>query len=710
MEPTENDLQHEAPLLSDTFDEVTTAATAAFWHDVHQLINANKPPTEVIEQILEWIGLGMGADRAYTFSVTSNRSFSSCTNEWVRRPDYELMPMLQNIDQRGLRGWLHRFDLSPSVCIEDVDDPPEDLRQPAAKFKRDLIKSIYVFGFFDRGNLLGYLGIDYITQARHLGDAPKELLTHIASVLNLYILRHDALELWNQTARAMPSALFIKDVGNDLRYIYANPKYLRFYGENIIGKNDVEIFGEESGADFRKQDEYCLASGETFHCDGPQYDYSKHAPGYYSVTKYPVSTRMGHRYIAGFISDITAEHDLRMQTADLLEKTKVAEKSKSLFLAAMSHEIRTPLNAIIGFIDEMRHNDVSPAERAEYLASASSASRSLLALINDVLDISKIDSDQMHMTPVETDLLLLLAEAESIFAEDCRRRGVRYTCEVSSDMPILIIDTSRLRQILFNLIGNAAKFTTTGSIYVYGKFERGDAETGTFTLEVTDTGIGISEEDQKHVFGLFEQASRIRGSNEARKGSGLGLCLCKLLAEHMNGDITVESTLGKGSTFRVILNELPYVERDRCSDVVRHRKDQTIRINPVSLEARVLIVDDVPLNLKVLGLILKRMNITAVPVGSAKEGLEILRQGGITHVLTDIWMPDVNGEEFARQIRANPDWSKIKIAAQTADVEAANNFDATLFDAILAKPLTPEKVFSFLTARETHRLPAGSRP
>ena len=703
MNATEFPLPREAALLSETFDQATVDATMSFWHSVHGLINSNQPPKEVIEQILKIIGIGMGADRTYTFSLTSNRTFSICTHEWLRQPDYAITPRIYNIDQRGLLGWLHHFDLNPSVNIEDVSNPPDDLRLPADRFKRDNIKSIYVFGFFDNGHLLGYLGVDYLTRTTKLCNAAHEMLSHVASILNLFLLRHDMLELWNQTAKSLPSALFIKDVDNDLRYIYANPRYLQFYGQNIIGKSDVDIFGEKYGKLFREQDEECLRTGQAFHADGPQHDFSEKAIGYFSVTKYPIATPMGHRYIVGIIADITSEHEMRVQTTDLLEKTKVAEKSKSLFLAAMSHEIRTPLNAIIGFIDELRHTDIPEADRAEYLASAASASRSLLALINDVLDISKIDSGQMHMTPVETDLLVLLAECESIFSEQCHRRGISYICEVSPELPVLILDTSRLRQILFNLVGNAVKFTKTGGVYVYGKFERGNAETGTFTLEVTDTGIGISEEDQKVVFGMFQQASRIRGSNAAGKGSGLGLCLCKLLAENMNGDISLTSTLGKGSTFRVVLHDLPYIERSKCSDVIRHRKDQTIRINSVFLEACVLVVDDVPMNLKVLGIILKRMNISAVLAKSAKEGLDILAKGGITHVLTDVWMPEMNGEEFARAIRANPAWSHIRIAAQTADVEAADNFDAKLFDAILSKPLTPEKVFAFLTARGNRR-------
>jgi len=672
-------------------------AIQRFWHEVHQLLNLNMPPQEVVDRILAMTGVAMGSDRAYTFSVSADGSQSSCTYEWTSRPELALKAVLQHIEQKGLKWWLNRFAVSHIIAIEDTDNPPEDLSAPAAKFKRDNIRSIYVFSFYDQNKLIGYLGIDYVDAQVTLDEVSREVLFQLASTLNLFILRHESLDMWNRTVEALPSALFIKDVDNNLRYSYANPLYRSIYGEEVIGKTDLEIFGQENGEQFRQQDRECLRTQQPFRFDGPQLCYSQKAKNnYYSAVKFPVTTRMGRRFIAGFITDISTEHRLHMQALKLLDDAKAAEKAKSMFLAAMSHEIRTPLNAIIGLVDELRHTDIPEATRTEYLSSVTTASRALLALINDVLDVSKIEAGQMHMTPVETDLLFQLAECSSIFTESCRGKGLEYRCDVTPNLPILIVDTSRLRQILFNLIGNAVKFTEKGSIYVYAKFERKDAKIGTLTLEVSDTGVGISEEDQKHVFGLFEQASRMRGTATANKGSGLGLCLCKRLAECMNGDIQLESTLGKGSTFRVTLRDLPYVEHDKASDVIRHRKDQTIRISSISLENHVLIVDDVPMNLKVLGIILKRMNVHAIAANSAKEALEIMKKGGITHVLTDIWMPEMNGEGLARAIRANPEWKDVRIAAQTADVEASNTFDTSLFDTILSKPITPEKVQAFL--------------
>jgi len=686
-----------APLVSED-PSVRYPAIQSFWRDIHVLLNQTKDPSAIIGEALQLIGAALGADRAYTFSVTTDGRHSSCTHEWTSRPEYVLQPYLQNLEQSVLGGWLGRFRQSNIIALEDTANPPADLEVIAAKLRNDLIKSIYLVGFYDEGHLVGYLGIDYVVSPSVLDELAFDVLYQLGSTLNLFILRHDSLELWHRLAEAMPSALFIKDVDDNLSYCFANPLYLQIYGADAVGKNDLEIFGAETGELFRRQDCECLETNNPFRYDGPQLNYSSKAPNYYSTVKFPVYTRMGRRFIAGFITDITTEHRMHLEALKLLEDAKAAEKAKSLFLASMSHEIRTPLNAIIGLVDELRHKDIPEETHDEYIRSVASASRALLALINDVLDVSKLEAGQMHMTPVETDLVVLLAECESIFAESCRGKGLEYKCIVSPDLPVLLVDQTRVRQILFNLIGNAVKFTPRGSIEVCGLFERQTHETGTLQLEITDTGVGISPEDQKHVFGMFEQASRMRGTAVQNKGTGLGLCLCKRLAECMNGEIELESELGKGSTFRVILNDVRYVEHDKASDVVKHRKDQTIRINIVSLNTKVLIVDDVPMNLKVLGIILKRMNVPFVAAGSAKEALEVLERetGVITHVLTDIWMPETNGEGLARAIRANPAWKDIRIAAQTADVEAQDNFDASVFDRILSKPLTPEKVQAFL--------------
>lgn len=659
---------------------------------VHRRLAGNRPPEQAIEDVLALLGASFNADRAYTFSVTADHAHSSCNYEWTSRPEYAIKHLLQSVDQRGLKGWLDRFDRDTTIFIPDVDNPPDDLRQPAAKFKRDSIKSIYVFGFYDNGKMIGYLGIDYVAQVTEIDLFTEEVLTQVASILNLFILRHEGLELWDRLAEALPSAMFIKDVDNDLRYAFANPPYRRIFGENIVGMNDYQAFGDEIGQQFRDQDYALWRSGKPFVSVGPQADFSRVAKGYYSLIKFPVTTRMNRRYIVGFITDISSEHAL-------LEKSKAAETAKSMFLASMSHEIRTPLNAIIGLVDELRHNDVTPADRAEYLDSVSTASNSLLALINDVLDMSKIEAGQMAIVPVATDMSQLFRTCDTIFSENCRARGLAFECRYTSPNANLTLDAMRVKQILFNLIGNAVKFTPSGGITVRGAFVPANDKTGCLTMTVADTGIGIAETDLENVFGLFEQASGIRGTRVANSGTGLGLCLCRQFATLMNGTIEVKSVLGKGSTFTVTLNDVPYrASADAASKPASAEKGGAPLAADACAGLRVLIVDDVPMNLRVLGLLLKRVGIEPLKANGGAEALQILAHENVTHVLTDLWMPEVNGEDLARAVRGNPKWKHIRLAAQTADIEATHNFEASLFDDIIAKPITLDKVLGFLRA------------
>jgi len=669
----------------------------AFWHDVHALLNAgDESPERIIERVLEATGRALGADRAYTFAVAADRAHTSCTYEWTSRPELALKHALQNIDQKGLRGWLDRFNSSEAIVIEDVDDPPEDLRSPAAKFKRDAIRSIYVNGFFDEGDLVGYLGVDYVDRAVVLDQLARDILMQLASTLNLFILRHEALELWNSTAREMPCSLFIKDVDNDLRYVYANPRYLEIFGPDIIGMNDIEAFGEDVGATFRAQDLKCLASRIPVVTDGPQLFDRKNPLGYYSLVKFPVLTKMGRHYIAGFIMDIDTEHRLRIQAQELLEKAQAAERAKSLFLAAMSHEIRTPLNAIIGLVDELRHDDVPDGLRGEYLSSVQTASHSLLGLVNNILDMSKLEAGKMPLAPEEISLADLFSECEGVFSASCRARGISLSFDLPDDCPRLVIDAVRVKQILFNLIANAVKFTQEGGISVRGAFRPDSARAGTLTLDVSDTGIGISPEDQKIVFGLFEQAPTIRNTHVANRGTGLGLSLSRSLAERLGGTLTLRSEIGRGSTFTVTLRDVPFTAPVAPSAGPSAACAVPCVWSPAALRGRVLIVDDEPLNLEVLAVILRRIGVDAVSAGGGAEALARVAEGGVSHVFSDLWMPEVNGEDLARGIRALPGGREIRIAAQTADVEAASNFDASLFDAILSKPITAEKVVAFL--------------
>ena len=380
-----------------------------------------------------------------------------------------------------------------------------------------------------------------------------------------------------------------------------------------------------------------------------------------------------------------------------LAQAQAADKAKSFFIASVSHEIRTPLNSVIGFAELLREGGVSKQQETEYLDAISTSANALLMLINDVLDLSKLEANQMKIVTAFTDFAALCREVMLIFTFRARENGNELVSDVPEDLPELDVDNIRIRQILINLFGNAVKFTKDGTITLHVSFtpDPGSAETGTLRFAVSDTGIGISEEDQKKLMEPFVQLSGLRGTNAVNNGTGLGLSISKRLAVCMNGELTCTSRIGEGSTFAVTLNSVRCRAKTVPAAGEPERADAgTTALAPVAKKPiRILIVDDVPLNLRVAKALFDKIGFHHIfTAGSGRAALELLGKQPIDLILSDIWMPEMNGAEFSAQVKNDPRFAHIPIVAQTADVETNGNFDMSHFDAVILKPLTKVKL------------------
>jgi len=378
----------------------------------------------------------------------------------------------------------------------------------------------------------------------------------------------------------------------------------------------------------------------------------------------------------------------RTKMREALEEAEYAAKAKANFLATMSHEIRTPLNAVIGFSEFLSDPDVSRERIAEYSRGISLSANALLSLLNDILDFSKSESGNVTGLDIrvgECDLPRLFAEMDSIFRQKAEEKGVSLRIRVDSVLPVLGLSESRLRQILMNLVGNAVKFTDQGEIAVAA-----DYADGRLTLTVSDTGIGITPHGLKHIFDPFSQDMDSRGG-KVYAGTGLGLSIVKRIVEASGGEVKVESSVGKGTVFTV---EIPEVR------ALGERK--TVK-TPASVAAgtvsrQVIIVDDVAMNRKVLELHCKSLGVVNTRVfESGVEVLEYLKNpdNPCDVVLSDVWMPGMDGTELARQCAAlRPE---LPVIAVTADTDAAATFDISLFKGVLIKPISAEKLAECLS-------------
>jgi len=394
-----------------------------------------------------------------------------------------------------------------------------------------------------------------------------------------------------------------------------------------------------------------------------------------------------------FSLDNTELQNARRRAEENANRAQAADKAKSFFIASVSHEIRTPLNSVIGFAELLREGGVSQDQEKEYLDAISSSANALLMLINDVLDLSKLEANQMKIITAFTDFNALCREVMLIFTFRAKENDNRLVSEVPDDLPELDIDNIRIRQILINLLGNAVKFTKKGAITLHVSFtpKPGSANIGTLKCAVSDTGIGISEEDQKKLMEPFVQLSRVRDTNAVKNGTGLGLSISKRLATCMNGELTCTSEIGKGSTFTLALNAVRYRAKAAQAQDTSKPAEETLAHDVKAI--RILIVDDVPMNLRVAKALFGKIGFANVfTAGSGREALELLDKQPVDLILSDMWMPEMNGTQLAAEIKRNPKLAHIPVVAQTADVETSGNFDMSHFDAIILKPLTKEKL------------------
>lgn len=381
----------------------------------------------------------------------------------------------------------------------------------------------------------------------------------------------------------------------------------------------------------------------------------------------------------------------REQLLAALKQAQDADKAKSFFLASMSHEIRTPLNSVIGFAELLRQPGMDETTRNDYLDSIASSGNALLEMINDVLDLSKLEANQMVFKAEKTDFLRLAADVAKIFKPRITEKSLGFRLAIEA-MPKIYIDKLRIRQILFNLIGNAVKFTPQGTVTLSAIFLAGPDYRGELEFSVTDTGIGIDQEDQKRLFEPFVQSKAMRGTYAANSGTGLGLVICRRMLEKMNGDIRLTSTPGRGSTFTVTLHAVNY-EDETHPDALAGAAETPVLTGD---RRKILLVDDVRMNLKVLEALCRRLKVDTVSTESGLEALARLSEEKFDLVLTDLWMPGMNGAELARAIRRQH--PELPVAALTADVESRNNFELDAFDSILTKPVTSAQLGDLLHA------------
>ena len=509
-------------------------------------------------------------------------------------------------------------------------------------------------------------------------------------------------EMLEALIQNIPDSVYFKD--SQSRFIKVNKSIVNRLKASdeleVIGKTDFDFFTKAHAEKAFNDEQKIIKIGMPIVDKEEKETWENGKNKWVSTTKMPLKNKEG-KIIGtfGISRDITADKKIRedlraakIEAERYAKKATEADKAKSTFLANMSHEIRTPMNAIMGFSEILREQLKNP-EYIKYIDIILSSSKTLLELINDILDISKIEAGKMEIQLRPTDPHALFNDIARIFSEKMKKRGLGFIIEIDERLPdAIFLDEVRLRQILFNLVGNAIKFTSEGYIElkVKGKFYPDKSKIG-LIFSVKDTGIGISEENKKEIFNAFQQSK----DQDLKKygGTGLGLAITKKLVELMNGKIVLESEVGKGSIFKVIIREVSIASIDA------EEKSKDIDILNIKFKnQKVLITDDIESNRLLLNKMLSLYNLKTLEASNGKEAINIAKRNSPDLIIMDLRMPVMDGYEAIRIIKNDKTLKKIPIVVLTASAMKSDEEEIKQIkcEGYIKKPVSRNKLISEL--------------
>ena len=472
---------------------------------------------------------------------------------------------------------------------------------------------------------------------------------------------------------SLPDLIFCKDT--DLNYTRCNESLLKYFDvdmETLIGTDDEGGLGvpAEIADEYKKTDKEVINEGKILTFE--TYVTGSHGKRrLFEMSKLPLLLNDKVTGLMGIAHDITERKAME-------EAAQSANKAKSEFLASMSHEIRTPMNAIIGMSEILEHEELAPRQMG-YIRDISISAHALLGIINDILDMSKIEAGKLELNPVDYNFDQFIDNTVSMFSHVAGNKGLEFFYEAEGEIPdYLFGDDIRLRQVLTNICGNSIKFTESGHIRLSVAAVGED-----LVFKVEDTGPGIRKDDIPKLFKAFEQVDKNRNRNIV--GTGLGLPICKSFVEMMGGKIAVESEYGRGATFIITLPKVP----GNPENISKHEAlDPEYKLS--APDARILVTDDNEFNLKVAYGLLSFMDIEAEMVDSGAKAIELVKQNDYDIIFMDHMMPEMDGIETTQKIREiGEKYRELTIIALTANAVkgAREMFLANGFNDFIAKPI-----------------------
>ena len=532
---------------------------------VLKIIQSAENLPQALNTSIAEIGKYAGVNRIYIFEKNIDGTAVSCTYEWCDKGISGIFDKFQNVPVKTIQPWFDIFDAGEIVNASDINS----LHPEIVKILTDCgVKSIIDLPLTENGVHYGFVGFDECIENREWEQNEVELLKSLSQIISGAIYRYrteTAIRLSQQTMRKVldniSAHVYVVDF-NTREILFANKSLKKVAGEDIEGKVCWKVLqADQTGVcgfcprKYLNDSKQCPT--DVFRWENYNYLFGK----CYSYDISTIEWIDGQQVMLGIGYDITDQKQTEKELIRAKEKAEEADKLKSAFLANMSHEIRTPLNGITGFLRFLASDNLTQERKHEYIDVINNSSMQLLKLIDDIVDVAKIEAKQMNINPIPVQINSLMKELHVFFETYLQVNNKGHIMLILDDSGFIdncvtMVDPIRLRQVISNLIGNAIKFTEKG----YIRF--GYRQTAPDQLEfvVEDTGIGLASKQHEVIFERFRQAEL--NTNRLYGGTGLGLNISSNLVQLMGGDIRVESAEGAGSSFYFTISYQPVTDEN----------------------------------------------------------------------------------------------------------------------------------------------------